>query len=85
MDENEVLFVCECVCVFDCLMVKFGGLGKVEFMYMCVMMCGMSVMDVCVDVCVWVVCMVGYGVLGWNEKCLRRCASECARGRTFTS
>ena len=27
---------------------------------------------------------MAHGVPGWNEKCVKRCASECARGRAGT-
>ncbi len=84
VDENEVSFACERVCASDRLMAKLGGLGKAELMHTCVTTCGMSATDACVDACARVACTAGHGVPGWNEKCLRRCASECARGRTST-
>jgi len=84
VDENETQFACERVCASDRLMAKLGGLGKSEMPHTCVTVCGMSGTDACLDACARVVCTAQHGVPGWNEKCLKRCAAECTRGRTGT-
>jgi hypothetical protein len=84
VDDDEVSFACERVCASDRLMARLGGLGKAEMAHTCVTVCGMSGTDACVDACARVACTGQHGVPGWNEKCVKRCASECARGKTAT-
>ncbi len=84
VDADEASFACERVCASDRLMARLGGLGKAEMAHACVTVCGMSGTDACVDACARVACTAAHGVPGWNEKCVKRCASECARGRSGT-
>ena len=44
--------------------------------------CGTGRQDACLEACQRSVCMNAHQVPAWNDQCLKRCASECAKGRT---
>ena len=47
----------------------------------CVTVCGASRDDACGEACQRAVCASLHQVPAWNDACLKRCATECARGR----
>ena len=44
---------------------------------------GGAAVDACTEACQRAVCTNTHQVPAWNDACLKRCTSECTRGRTF--
>jgi len=81
-DPLGTSFVCERVCTSDRLMKRMGGLAKDPTPNTCVTVCGLSASDACVDACQRSVCSQVHQVPDWNDQCLKRCTTECLKGRT---
>jgi len=43
--------------------------------------CAFAAVDACEDACQRAVCLNMHQVPAWNDTCLRKCTSECLRGR----
>ena len=43
--------------------------------------CTYAAVDACEDACQRAVCLNMHQVPAWNDTCLRKCTSECLRGR----
>ena len=80
-DGADPSFVCERVCASDRLLRRLGGLAKDPTPQSCVTICGVSRIDSCTESCQRVVCMNMHQVPAWNDQCLKRCTTECQRGR----
>lgn len=80
-EGNDPSFICERVCTSDRLMRRMGGLSKDPTPNTCVTVCGISATDACEDACQRAVCGNMHQVPAWNDSCLKRCTSECLRGR----
>eukprot|EP00873_Tetraselmis_striata_P043394 jgi/Tetstr1/463658/TSEL_008519.t1 len=74
-------FVCERVCTSAKLLQRMGGLAKDPTPNTCVTVCGVSSNDACVEACQRVVCAEMHQVPDWNDQCLKRCTTECLKGR----
>ncbi|KAI8462897.1 MAG: hypothetical protein J3K34DRAFT_527425 [Monoraphidium minutum] len=96
---GESSFVCERVCTSDRLLRRLGKLAKARAWggaratalsrdptpNSCITVCGVSAHDACVEACQRSVCSIPHQVPAWNEACLKRCTSECLKGRAATS
>jgi len=80
-DGADPSFVCERVCTSDRLLRRLGGLAKDVTPQSCVTVCGVSRADSCTESCQRVVCMNMHQVPAWNDQCLKRCTTECQKGR----
>lgn len=74
-------FVCERVCTSEKLLSRMGGLAKDPTPNNCVTVCGVSSNDACVEACQRAVCSEMHQVPDWNDQCLKRCTTECLKGR----
>ena len=76
-------FVCERVCTSQRLQKRMGDLAKDATPNSCVTVCGVSSNDACIEACQRAVCsQVNHQVPDWNDQCLKRCTTECLKGRT---
>ncbi|KAK9817079.1 hypothetical protein WJX72_009216 [[Myrmecia] bisecta] len=80
-DGTDPQFVCERVCTSDRLLRRMGGLSKDPTPNTCVTVCGASEEDACTEACQRAVCTNTHQVPAWNDACLKRCQTECLRGR----
>ena len=71
-------FACKCWGWRNCS--KLAHLYKISNLHHSSVMCGAG-MDACEDACQRAVCANMHQVPAWNDACLRKCTSECARGR----
>ena len=74
-------FVCERVCTSERLRKRMGDLAQEATPNNCVTVCGSSSSDACVEACQRSVCSQVHQVPDWNDQCLKRCATECLKGR----
>lgn len=74
-------FVCERVCTSERLLKRMGGLAKDPTPNNCITVCGLSSGDACVEACQRAVCSQLHQVPDWNDQCLKRCSTECLKGR----
>lgn len=80
-DPSDPSFVCERVCASPRLLRRMGGLSRDATPSSCVTVCGAVQEDACAEACQRAVCASLHQVPAWNDACLKRCTTECTRGR----
>ena len=80
-DPSDPSFVCERVCASPRLLRRMGGLSRDAAPQSCVTVCGPAREDACAEACQRAVCASPHQVPAWNDACLKRCTTECTRGR----
>ena len=80
-DPSDPTFVCERVCASPRLLRRMGGLSRDATPSSCVTVCGPGQEDACAEACQRAVCASLHQVPAWNDACLKRCTTECTRGR----
>lgn len=80
-DPSDPSFVCERVCASPRLLRRMGGLSRDATPSSCVTVCGPAREDACAEACQRAVCASLHQVPAWNDACLKRCTTECTRGR----
>ncbi|KAK9795212.1 hypothetical protein WJX73_001275 [Symbiochloris irregularis] len=80
-EGSDPSFLCERVCTSNRLLRRMGGLSKDPTPNTCVTVCGTSATDACTEACQRAVCTSLHQVPAWNDACLKRCTTECLRGR----
>ena len=72
-------FACERVCASPKLISKMGWSSKDPTPGACLTVCGPSEQEACTEACVAVMCSAQHDVPAWNDACVKRCTTECAR------
>ena len=80
-DSADPSFVCERVCASHRLLRRMGGLSRDATPSSCITVCGPVQEDACAEACQRAVCASLHQVPAWNDACLKRCTTECTRGR----
>lgn len=75
--SNE--FHCERVCTSKQMLSRLGAFTKDGTPDACVTVCGLNELDACADACMRSVCSNVHNIPNWNEICIHRCQTECAR------